>query len=83
MPIQIVSPVKIMKFNAEWWNNKDKRKKYRQTKDYKEKRKKYNYDNRDKIQERRSEKYICECGKSLTIGHKSSHKKVCKAIVKS
>ena len=25
MPIQIVSPVKIMKFNAEWWNNKDKR----------------------------------------------------------
>ena len=34
--------------------------------------------NKDKILERKSAKYICECGKELTSNHKSRHNKVCK-----
>ena len=40
--------------------------------------KEYYGENRDKINERRSKKYLCECGKELIHGNKSAHKKVCK-----
>ena len=42
-----------------------------------DKYKKYYTDNRDKIKEQRSKKYICECGKELTYGCKVRHNKIC------
>ena len=38
----------------------------------------YQLINKDKILERQSAKYICECGKELTSNHKARHNKVCK-----
>ena len=40
--------------------------------------KEYQLINKDKINERKSAIYICECGKELTSNHKSRHDKVCK-----
>ena len=46
--------------------------------DNKDKYKKYYAENKDEIQQQKSSKYICECGKELTSNHKARHNKVCK-----
>ena len=76
--------------------NKDKIKQYNET--HRDEQKKYREINKDKIhkyyednkikmkeynKERHGQKYICECGKSLSTGNKTKHIKVCKAIIKS
>jgi len=61
--------------------NKDKIKEYYEVN--KDKIKEYYEVNKDKIlqyqKKHKSEKYQCECGKTLTTGNKSKHNKICKA----
>ena len=62
-------------------NNKDelyekKREYIKQNKDKtKEYDRKYRDIHKEQIQERRSAKCLCGCGKEYTLGHKSSHQK--------
>ena len=46
----------------------------------KEYQKEYCVINQDKIKEYNKEKYLCKCGKLLTIVKKSRHNKICKAL---
>ena len=39
--------------------------------------KEYRLKNKDKLKERQSAKYLCECGKKLIHGNKSRHNKIC------
>ena len=52
-------------------NNKDKMQKYD---------KNYYETNKEKINEHKKKKYVCVCAKSLTIGCKARHDKVCKGV---
>ena len=43
-------------------------------------RKEYREINKDKQKEQHAQKYTCACNKSLSIGNKSRHNKICKAL---